>query len=106
MKSNDPESAEILDYIHIITNVADAKLNIFVTTSNEALIELGLLTADFVDQVLGNKLEAKVEFKHEFCIDINKFIDKSSDYSFYHALTKNYHTKLMWNAVNFKESTK
>lgn len=34
MKSNDPESAEILDYIHIITNVADTKLNIFVTTSN------------------------------------------------------------------------
>jgi hypothetical protein len=102
MKSSDPESAEILDYIHIITNVADTKLNIFVTTSNQALVELGTIAADFVDQVLGSKLETKLEFKHEFCVDINKFIDKTSDYSFYHAMTKNYHTKLVWEAANFK----
>lgn len=100
MKSSDPESAQILDYIHIITNVADNKLNVFVTTSNQALIELGTVTANFLDQILGAKFSAKIEFKHEFSVDINKFIDNTSNYSFYHALTKNYHTKLVWNAIN------
>lgn len=60
MKSSDPESAEILDYIHIITNVSENKLNVFVTTSNELLIELGTLAAEFIDRVLGTTVEAKV----------------------------------------------
>ena len=64
MKSSDPESAQILDYIHIITNVADNKLNVFVTTSNQALIELGAVAAYFLDQILGVKFSAKIELKH------------------------------------------
>ena len=65
-----------------------------------------MLVSQYLDKLLGLKSDLKVHFKHSFSADIEKFMDKSSDYTFYHAVTQNAHTKLSWSACNFKEATK
>ena len=65
-----------------------------------------MLISEYLDRILRCKVEAKLNFKHSFNLDIEKFMEPGSDYTFYHAITKNSHTKLTWSSHNFKESTK
>ena len=47
-----------------------------------------MLVSQYLDKLLGLKSDLKVHFKHSFSADIEKFMDKSSDYTFYHAVTQ------------------
>lgn len=89
-----------------MTNTVESKVNLFVTTSNDLLVEVGNLLSEYVDRILGGTISAHLYFKHQFSIDIPKMLEKESDYTFYHGLTKNSRTHLKWHGHNFKNSTK
>lgn len=81
----------------------DSRLNVFITTSSQELIDLGLTVSQFFDKILNDHSEGKLSFKHRFSVDIEKFMDPNSDYTFYHTITQNTHTSIQWRTLFMKE---
>lgn len=106
IKEESPEMEELVDSFNVITNVAGNRLNLFITTSSQDLIDFAQLISEFWDRVLEQRIEAKINYKYNFALDIPEFLKNDSGYSFYEMLTKNCHMKLTWTGCNFKESLK
>lgn len=106
LKGEFTELTDLFDSIHVITNVSGNKLNIFVTTSNELLTEVGELVSEYVDRILSSPFDFFCHFKHQFTIDIPKMLDAQSSYTFYEAITKNTKLDFKWYGCNFKKNLK
>lgn len=106
VKAEEPEYATVADSFNILTNVIDSNLNVFITTNYKDIIDLGILFSDFLDRLLGSKTEAKVDIKHSFTLEINKFLTKDDSYTFYHAMTKDVKSKISWKLLFMKETAK
>ena len=106
LKGEFTELTDLFDSIHMITNVAGNKLNIFVTTSNELLIQVGELISQYVDKILSQPFDFFCQFKHQFNLDIPKLLDAQSSYTFYEAITKNTKLNFKWFGNNFKKNLK
>ena len=89
-----------------MTNTVENKVNLFVTTSNDLLVDVGILVSEYFDRIFASSVSAHLYFKHQFSIDIPKLLEKESDYTFYHGVTKNSKTSLKWYGQNFKNATK
>ena len=98
----EPEYATFVEEFKIITNVIDCRLNVFIKTERQDLIELGILFSKALDNLCNSKPEVRLNFKQRFSADINKFLEKDSSYTFYHALTKNAQTTISWKAMHPK----
>lgn len=106
VKEMEPEYAAFAEEFKVITNVIDCRLNVFIKTDREDLIEVGILLSRALDNMCNAKSEVRLNFKQRFSIDINKFLEKDSDYTFYHALTKNASTSISWKAMHPREALK
>lgn len=63
-------------------------------------IEIG---CSFFDELFKAKPEAEARAKIEFNIDIKKFLEKDSKYTYYDVVCKNYRIKLQWDSFNLKK---
>ena len=106
VKEMQPEYGPLADSFNVLTNVIDCRLNVFITTSNNDLIELGLLLSQGFDIMCDSKSQAKLHFKHQFSANIDQFMDKHSNYTFYNAITHNTMTSIDWMAMYPKEFVK
>lgn len=106
LKGECPEYIDLIDSIHFMTNVSGNKLSLFITTSNDLLIQIGELCSEYLDRILGTPFDLYYYTKHEFNFDVSKFIDSTSDYTFYEAITKNTKTNIKWQGHNFKNKLK
>ena len=102
----EPQYATFAEEFKVITNVIDCRLNVFIKTDREDLIEVGILLSRALDNICNAKSEVRLNFKQRFSLDINKFLEKDSDYTFYHALTKNASTSISWKAMHPREAVK
>ena len=106
IKGESPEEADLIDSFHLMTNVNGKKLNIFITSSNDLLVELGVLYSEFLDRVLGAPFDAYASIKYNFNVDIPKFLESGSNYTFYDAIAKNFKTQIKWTGMNFRANAK
>ena len=59
-----------------------------------------------MDKVLGAPFDAYASVKYHFNVDIPKFLEEGSNYTFYDAVTKNIKTQIKWSGMNFKANAK
>jgi hypothetical protein len=74
--------------VHLITNVNGNKVSVFVTTSNQSWMDLGILLSEYLDRLLGVDIDLSFDAKNGFSFDFEKFVT-DQDYSFYESFTKN-----------------
>ena len=69
-KAEEPEYEKELDMIHLITSVSGNTVTIFVTTSYQELIELGISHSQFLDQAISQEISMNAEVYYGFNFDI------------------------------------
>lgn len=87
--------SEILS-VSFITNVNNNVFSLFITTSNQGLIELVEVMADFFDSIVRHGINGKIDFDFRFNFDFQKFIS-DPNYNFYDIFVKNCSVHLKWN---------
>ena len=73
LKSEEPDFEKELGTIHLNTIVTGNKVSLFVTTSNQGWIDLGILASEFFDRILGVNIDLKADVKVGFNFDFEKF---------------------------------
>ena len=95
LKSEEPDYEKDFGTIHLITSLNANKVSLFVTTSNEAWMELGLLASEFLDKILGVQINLTADVRVNFSFDFDKFVT-DPDYNVYEMFTKNSKTEIKW----------
>jgi hypothetical protein len=60
--------------VHLISNVNGNKVSVFVTTSNQGWMDLGILLSEYLDRLIGVNIDLTFDAKSGFSFDFEKFM--------------------------------